>query len=46
MQSYENIGVGIVKNAKKEAEGIVLKSLEEAAISERVAYDSGYSKGY
>lgn len=45
MQSYENIGVEIVKNAKKEAEVIVLKSLEEAAISERVAYDSGYSKG-
>ncbi|MBU3135978.1 flagellar biosynthesis/type III secretory pathway-like protein [Clostridium gasigenes] len=45
MQSYENIGVGIVKNAKKEAEVIVLKSLEEAAIAERVAYDSGYANG-
>lgn len=45
IQSYENIGIGIVKNAKKEAEEIVLKSLEEAAISERVGYDSGYSKG-
>ena len=45
IQSYENIGAGIIKNAKKEAEGIVLKSLEEAAIAERLAYEEGYSKG-
>lgn len=45
IKSYENIGMGIVKNAKTEAEAIVLKSLEEAAISERLAYDKGYLKG-
>lgn len=45
IQSYENIGSGIVKSAKKDAESIVLKALEESAISERVGYDSGYSKG-
>ncbi|MGL5086931.1 MAG: FliH/SctL family protein [Clostridium sp.] len=45
MQSYENIGSGIVKNAKKEAEQIILKSLEQSAIDERKAYDIGYSKG-
>lgn len=45
IQSYENIGLGIVKSAKKEAESIVMKSLEEANVSERVAYDSGYANG-
>lgn len=45
MNSYENIGTGIVKNAKKEAEQIILKSLEQSAIQERNAYDIGYSKG-
>ena len=45
IKSYENIGLGIVKNAKKEAEDIFLKSLEDAAISERLGYDTGYSKG-
>lgn len=45
MQSYENIGAGIVKNAKKEAEEIILKALEQSAIEERKAYDIGYSKG-
>ncbi|MGL5352353.1 MAG: FliH/SctL family protein [Clostridium sp.] len=45
MQSYENIGSGIVKNAKKEAEEIIMKALEESAISERKAYELGYSKG-
>ena len=45
VKSYENIGSGIVKNAKKEAETIIIKSLEECAILERTAYDTGYSKG-
>lgn len=45
MKSYENIGTGIVRNAKKEAEEITLRALEDAAASEKDAYDSGYSKG-
>lgn len=45
IKSYENIGAGIIKSAKKEADSIVLKALEESVISEKVAYDSGYLKG-
>lgn len=45
LKSYENIGMGIVKNAKTEAEAIILKALEDSAISERIAYDKGYLKG-
>lgn len=45
LQSYENIGLGIIKNAKKEAEEIILKSLEKSAAIEKAAYEEGYEKG-
>lgn len=45
VKSYENIGIGIVKNAKKEAEEIAIKALESAAVSEKSAYEAGYLKG-
>ncbi|GAB6167702.1 FliH/SctL family protein [Clostridium carnis] len=44
-KSYENIGEGIIKRAKMEAEKILIEARTTAANIEKDAYEQGYNQG-